>query len=100
MTDVPGLMRGKRGLVMGIANDRSIAWGIAQAVAQAGGELALTYQGDALEKRIRPLAEKACAKLVLPCVVNDPASLDSVFATLHQEWGGLDFLVHAIAYSD
>ncbi|MEQ8640161.1 MAG: enoyl-ACP reductase FabI [Alphaproteobacteria bacterium] len=100
MTDVPGLMRGKRGLVMGIANDRSIAWGIAQAVAQAGGELALTYQGDALEKRIRPLAEKAGAKLVLPCDVTDPASLDSVFATLQQEWGGLDFLVHAIAYSD
>jgi enoyl-[acyl-carrier protein] reductase I len=100
MSDTSGLMRGKRGLVMGVANDRSIAWGIANAVAEAGGELAFTYQGEALEKRVRPLAEKAGASLILPCDVTDPASLDAVFDTLRQEWGGLDFLVHAIAYSD
>ena len=100
MSDTSGLMRGKRGLVMGVANDRSIAWGIANAVAEAGGELAFTYQGEALEKRVRPLAEKAGASLILPCDVTDPASLDAVFGTLRQEWGGLDFLVHAIAYSD
>ena len=94
------LMAGKRGLVMGVANNRSIAWGIAKAVAAQGAQLALTYQGEALKKRVLPLAGDLGAKLVLPCDVADSASIDAVFATLGQEWGGLDFLVHAIAFSD
>jgi len=94
------VMAGKRGLVMGVANNRSIAWGITRACADAGAELALTYQGDAMEKRVRPLAEEAGAKLVLPCDVTDAASIDAVFATLREHWGRLDFLVHAIAFSD
>ena len=94
------LMAGKRGLVMGVANNRSIAWGIAKAVAAQGAQLALTYQGDALKKRVEPLAGELGSKLVLPCDVTDTASMDAVFATLAKEWGGLDFLVHAIAYSD
>jgi enoyl-[acyl-carrier protein] reductase I len=94
------LMTGKRGLVMGVANDRSIAWGIAKAVADQGAELAFTYQGEALEKRVRPLAQTVGAKTVLPCDVTDDASLDRVFETLRGEWGRLDFLVHAIAFSD
>ncbi len=94
------LMAGKRGLVMGVANDRSIAWGIASAAHAHGAELAFTYQGEALEKRVRPLAESAGASLVLPCDVTDEDSMDAVFATLKEEWGGLDFLVHAIAFSD
>ena len=94
------LMAGKRGLVMGVANNRSIAWGIAKAVAAQGAELALTYQGEALKKRVLPLAGDLGAKLVLPCDVADTASMDAVFATLKQEWGILDFLVHAIAFSD
>jgi enoyl-[acyl-carrier protein] reductase I len=94
------LMSGKRGLVMGVANDRSIAWGIAQAVAQQGAELAFTYQGEALEKRVRPLAQSVGAGLVLPCDVADDRSLDAVFAGIKSEWGRLDFLVHAIAFSD
>jgi enoyl-[acyl-carrier protein] reductase I len=100
MADQGGLMTGKRGLVMGVANDRSIAWGIARAVAAQGAELAFTYQGEALEKRVRPLADQVDAKLVLPCDVTDDASLDSVFAELGRSWGDLDFLVHAIAFSD
>jgi len=100
MTDPRPLMAGKRGLVMGVANDRSIAWGIAKAVASQGASVAFTYQGEALEKRVRPLADSVGSKLVLPCDVTDAASLDAVFATLDKEWGGLDFLVHAIAYSD
>jgi enoyl-[acyl-carrier protein] reductase I len=100
MTDPRPLMAGKRGLVMGVANDRSIAWGIAKAVASQGAAVAFTYQGEALEKRVRPLAESVGSKLVLPCDVTDTASLDAVFAALDKEWGGLDFVVHAIAYSD
>jgi enoyl-[acyl-carrier protein] reductase I len=94
------LMSGKRGLVMGVANDRSIAWGIAQAVAQQGAELAFTYQGEALEKRVRPLAQSVGAGLVLPCDVTDDSSLDALFAGIKSEWDRLDFLVHAIAFSD
>ncbi len=100
MADHGGLMAGKRGLVMGVANDRSIAWGIARTVAAHGAELAFTYQGEALEKRVRPLADQLGAKLVLPCDVADDASLDATFKTIEESWGGLDFLVHAIAYSD
>jgi enoyl-[acyl-carrier protein] reductase I len=94
------LMQGKRGLVMGVANNRSIAWGIAKAVAAQGGELAFTYQGDALKKRVAPLAEEVGSKLVLPCDVTDAASMDAVFAEIARTWGSLDFLVHAIAFSD
>jgi enoyl-[acyl-carrier protein] reductase I len=96
----PGLMNGKRGLVMGVANDHSIAWGIAKAVAAQGAELAFTYQGDALGKRVLPLAESLGSKLTLPCDVEDVASLDAVFATLAKQWGGLDFVVHCIGFSD
>ena len=94
------LMTGKRGLVMGVANDRSIAWGIAKATADQGAELAFTYQGEALEKRVRPLAQTVGAQIVLPCDVTDDASLDRVFEELRGAWGRLDFLVHAIAFSD
>lgn len=94
------LMAGKRGLVMGVANNRSIAWGIAKACAAQGAEIALTYQGDALKKRVEPLAADLGTKLVLPCDVTDASSIDAVFETLKKEWGRLDFLVHAIAFSD
>src|SRR5688572_26157513 len=94
------LMMGKRGLVMGVAYDRAIAWGIAQAAADRGAELGFTYQGEALEKRVRPLAQSVGAEIVLPCDVTDDASLDRVFETLQGKWGRLDFLVHAIAFSD
>ena len=94
------LMQGKRGLVMGVANDRSIAWGIAKAAYEQGAELAFTYQGDALQKRVAPLAESVGSDLVLPCDVTDFASIDSVFNTLKERWGDLDFLVHAVAYSN
>lgn len=94
------LMRGKKGLVMGVANDRSIAWGIASAVAAQGGELAFTYQGEALGKRVQPLAESVGASLVLPCDVTDDAALDAVFERLEQEWGEIDFVVHAIGWAD
>jgi enoyl-[acyl-carrier protein] reductase I len=94
------LMKGKRGLVMGVANDHSIAWGIAKAVAAQGAELAFTYQGEALGKRVKPLAEQLGVPLVLPCDVEDIASVDAVFETLRAKWGQLDFLVHAIAFSD
>jgi len=100
MSDAGALMHGKRGLVMGVANDRSIAWGISKALAEHGADLAFTYQGEALEKRVRPLADSLGSQLVLPCDVTDTASVDTVFATLEKEWGGLDFVVHAIAYSD
>ena len=93
-------MQGKRGLVMGVANDRSIAWGIAQEVASQGAELAFTYQGEALEKRVRPLAESVGSKLVLPCDVTDDAALDATFDSLKKEWGSIDFVVHAVAFSD
>ncbi len=95
-----GLMKGKRGLIMGVANQRSIAWGIAQACADAGAELAFTYQGEALERRVKPLADSVGANLVLPCDVTDEASLNAVFDTLKQQWGELDFVVHAIAFAD
>ena len=95
-----GLMAGKRGLIMGVANDRSIAWGIAQSLAQHGAELAFTYQGDALLKRVKPLAEQVGADTLLPCDVTDEASIDATFAALQEKWGSLDFLVHAIAFSD
>lgn len=85
---------------MGVANDRSIAWGIAKAVSDQGAELAFTFQGEALEKRVRPLAESVNSKLVLPCDVTDDAALDEVFKTLEKEWGAIDFVVHAIAFSD
>ena len=94
------LMAGKRGLVMGVANNRSIAWGIAKAVAAQGAELALTYQGDALKKRVEPLAAELGSNVVLPCDVSDPGSMDAVFRDLEERWGRLDFLVHAIAFSD
>jgi enoyl-[acyl-carrier protein] reductase I len=94
------LMAGKRGLIMGVANNRSIAWGIAKAVASQGAEVALTYQGDALKKRVVPLAEELGSTVVLPCDVTDAASMDAVFAELKSKWGRLDFLVHAIAFAD
>ena len=94
------LMAGKRGLIMGVANDKSIAWGIARAAAAQGAELAFTYQGEALEKRVRPLAASVGSDLVLPCDVADEASVDAVFAALENRWGKLDFLVHAIAFAD
>ena len=94
------LMAGKKGLVMGVANDRSIAWGIAKAAREQGAELAFTYQGEALEKRVRPLAEEVGSSIVLPCDVSDEASMDAVFAELTKQWGKIDFLVHAIGYSD
>ena len=94
------LMHGKRGLIMGVANDHSIAWGIAKAVAAQGAEVALTYQGEALGKRVKPLAESLGSSLVLPCDVEDLASVDGVFAALAERWGTIDFLVHAIAFSD
>ncbi|CAO3350852.1 enoyl-ACP reductase FabI [Azospirillum melinis] len=100
MSNPMPLMAGKRGLIMGVANDRSIAWGIASALAQHGAELAFTYQGDALLKRVKPLAEQVGAKLVLPCDVTDEASIDATFAAIEQDWGKLDFVVHAIAFSD
>lgn len=100
MGEAGKLMAGKRGLVMGVANNRSIAWGIAQAAAGQGAELALTYQGDALKKRVLPLAQELGATLVLPCDVTDGASVDALFAEIGKQWGRLDFLVHAIAYSD
>jgi enoyl-[acyl-carrier protein] reductase I len=93
-------MAGKKGLVMGVANDRSIAWGIARTAHDHGAELAFTYQGESIEKRVRPLAESVGSQLVLPCDVTDEASMDAVFATLSEKWGRLDFVVHAIAYSD
>jgi enoyl-[acyl-carrier protein] reductase I len=94
------LMAGRRGLIMGVANNRSLAWGIAQACARAGAELAFTYQGEALKKRVGPLAEGIGSKIILPCDVTDEASLDAAFAHLGSEWKKLDFLVHAIAFSD
>jgi enoyl-[acyl-carrier protein] reductase I len=94
------LMRGKRGLIMGVANDRSLGWGIAAACAAQGAELAFTFQGDALEKRVRPLAASVGSELLYPCDVTDEASIDGAFDRLKQQWSQLDFLVHAIAYAD
>lgn len=100
MTEPQPLMAGKRGLVMGVANDRSIAWGIAKAAHEQGAELAFTYQGEALEKRVRPLAQSVGSDFVASCDVTDDASIDQVFQEIEGRWGGLDFLVHAIAYAD
>ncbi|MEQ8228060.1 MAG: enoyl-ACP reductase FabI [Rhodospirillales bacterium] len=100
MASASPLMSGKKGLVMGVANDRSIAWGIAKAASDQGAELAFTYQGEALQKRVAPLAESVGSDLVLPCDVTDMGSVDAVFDTLADKWGKLDFVIHAIAYSD
>jgi enoyl-[acyl-carrier protein] reductase I len=100
LPDVPKLMAGKRGLIMGVANDRSIAWGIAQSLHAAGAELAFTYQGAAFGKRVLPMVQKLGSTVVVEADVEDEASLDRVFETLQKEWGRLDFVVHAIAFSD
>ena len=95
-----GLMKGRRGLIMGLANDKSIAWGIAKALAGAGAELAFSYQGEALRRRVEPLAAQIGSDLLAECDVSDEGSIDRLFATLNERWGGLDFLVHAIGFSD
>ncbi|MFO0995366.1 MAG: enoyl-ACP reductase FabI [Alphaproteobacteria bacterium] len=100
MTDRRGLMAGKRGLIMGVANERSIAWGIAKTVAAEGAELAFTFQGEALEKRVRPLASSIGSTIIEPCDVTDEASVAALFAALGRQWDRLDFAVHAIAFSD
>ena len=100
MTQATGLMKGKRGVIMGVANNRSIAWGIAKACADAGAELALTWQGDALKKRVEPLADELGAFMAGHCDVTDLESIDAVFDALEQKWGKIDFVVHAIAFSD
>ncbi|MET3660565.1 enoyl-ACP reductase FabI [Aquamicrobium ahrensii] len=94
------LMKGKRGLVMGVANDHSIAWGISRQLAAQGAELAFTYQGEAFGRRVKPLAEQVGASLLIPCDVEDSASVNATFETLKDKWGGLDFVVHAIGFSD
>ena len=100
MTEPKPLMAGKRGLIMGVANDRSIAWGIARTLAAHGAELAFTFQGSALEKRVRPLADQLGSTIVLPCDVTDDGSMDDTFGALAAAWGSLDFVVHAVAFSD
>jgi enoyl-[acyl-carrier protein] reductase I len=100
MNNSQGILAGKKGLIMGVANNRSIAWGIASAVAAQGAELAFSYQGDALKKRVEPLAQSVGSNLALECDVTSEESMDSLFSKLKSEWGGLDFFVHAIAYSD
>jgi enoyl-[acyl-carrier protein] reductase I len=100
MNDKKGLMAGKKGLIMGVANNRSIAWGIAKSCAEQGAELAFTYQGDALKKRLDPLAVEVGSNIVLPCDVSDMASIDATFAEIEKKWGKLDFVVHAIGFSD
>ncbi len=95
-----GLMKGKKGLIMGVANDHSIAWGIAKQLADAGAEMAFTYQGEALLKRVQPLAASVGVDTLIPCDVTDPVSMDNLFATIKQKWGKIDFVVHAIAFSD
>jgi len=97
---VTGLMHGKRGLIMGLANDRSLAWGIAKKLSEAGAELAFTFQGEALEKRVRPLGEQLGASIFIDCDVADMANLDAAFATLTAHWPTIDFVVHAIGFSD
>ena len=94
------LMAGQRGLIMGLANDKSIAWGIAKACADAGAELAFSYQGEALKKRVGPLAAQLGSDIVLPCDVGDEDSIDALFSELEKIWGKLDFIVHAIGFSD
>ena len=100
MAEASGLMRGKRGLIMGVANNRSIAWGIAKACRAQGGELAFTYQGDSLKKRVEPLAEELGGIVVGHCDVTDPSTIDAVFAEVASKWSALDFVVHCIAFSD
>ncbi len=100
MADATGLMRGKRGLIMGVANNRSIAWGIAKACHAHGAQVALSYQGDALKRRVEPLAAELNGLVVGHCDVSDPATIDAIFDVVKSEWGTLDFLVHAIAFSD
>src|SRR5207248_4399535 len=100
MPEISGLMRGKRGLIMGVANNRSIAWGIARSCHAQGAELAFTYQGDALKKRVEPLVGEVGGYLAGHCDVSDPSTIDAVFAGVAEKWGVLDFLVHAIAFSD
>ena len=100
MADSGKLMAGKRGVVFGVANNRSIAWGITKAVTDQGAEVALTYQGEAIKKRVEPLAQEIGSKLVLPCDVTDEATVEAVFKALAENWGSLDFLVHAVAFSD
>ncbi len=100
MVEASGLMRGKRGLIMGVANNRSIAWGIAKAARAQGADLAFTYQGEALKKRVEPLAEEVDGLVVGHCDVTEPATIDAVFSAVSAAWGSLDFLVHAIAFSD
>jgi len=95
-----GIMKGKRGLIMGVANDRSISWGIAKACADAGAELAFTYQGESLERRVKPLAESVGSNFLMPCDVTDDESVDAAFKKIEEEWGSLDFVVHGIAFSD
>lgn len=95
-----GFLSGKRGLIMGVANDRSLAWGIAKACHAQGAQLAYSYQGEALERRVRPLAEQTGSDMLIPCDVSDMASLDASFSTLQGQWDTLDFLVHAIGFSD
>ena len=95
-----GIMQGKKGLIMGLANDRSLAWGIAKALSEQGAELAFSYQGDALEKRVRPLAQELGSELLIDCDVSDMHALDKAFAELKQKWETLDFVVHAIGFSD
>src|SRR4051812_23945350 len=100
MTSAAQLMAGKKGLIMGVANERSIAWAISKACHDAGAELAFTYQGEVLEKRVRPLFKSVDSEIVAQCDVTNPASIDAVFAEIEKKWGELDFVVHAIAFSD
>ena len=100
MPEASGLLRGKRGLILGVANNRSLAWGIAKACHRHGAELAFTYQGDAFKRRVEPLAQEVGGLVIGHCDVTEPATIDAAFATLEAKWGALDFLVHAIAFSD
>src|SRR6202008_3024122 len=100
MSQNSGLMQGKRGVVLGVANNRSIAWGIAKACRAAGAEIALTWQGDALKKRVEPLAKEGDGRPLGHCDVTEPSTIDSVFDLLREKWGKIDFVVHAIAFSD
>jgi enoyl-[acyl-carrier protein] reductase I len=100
MAEASGLLRGKRGLIFGVANNRSLAWGIARACRAQGAELGITYQGDALKKRVEPLAQEIGARMLGHCDVSEPATIDAAFAAAQEAWGAIDFVVHAIAYSD
>src|SRR5689334_22487360 len=100
MADHAGLMQGKRGVILGVANNRSIAWGIAKACRAAGAEIALTWQGDALKKRVEPLARELGGLLLGHCDVTDASTIDAIFDVLREKWGSIDFLVHAVAFSD